>query len=200
MKKLIWGLGIVVLLAACADTFKDEAVASFETVIAAKDVEKEIMDGVAHVRLSEDVHFDIALNAEGEADVLLAVKAQPFLDAGLDLTKTPASVSLKGDLLVLSFNLRNYKTATDAGSALSNVLAANRNLLGYHKELDHYGLKLDKHTFEWAKDPLTNDKDAVIVLDGDTLTSWGIDLDNLTDWVVMDMDGTTVALFPLDLK
>lgn len=200
MKKLLWGLGIAVILAACADTFKEDAVASYEAVITADSVEQDIMDGVAHVKLSADAHFDIALKADGDADVFIAVMAQPFLDAGLDLTKTPDSVFLNGDMLVLSFNVKDYKDATDAVSALSNVLAANRSLLGYHKELDHYGITLGSHKVEWAKDPLTNDKDAVIVLDGDTLTSWGVDLDSLMDWVVMDMDGTTVALFPLDLK
>jgi hypothetical protein len=200
MKKLLWGLGIVLVLAACADTFKDEAMASFEAVITADSVEREVMDGVAHIKLSADAHFDIALSAEGEADVFIAVMAQPFLDAGLDLTKTPDSVYLNGDMLVLSFNVKDYKEATDALSALSNVLTANRSLLVYHKELDHYGITLGDHKVEWAKNPLTNDKDAVIVLDGDTLTSWGVDLEVLADWVVMDMDGTTVALYPLDLK
>ena len=200
MKKLLWGLGIVVVLAACADTFKDEAVDSFEAVISAPTVEREIMDGVAHIKLSADAHFDIALESDGDQDVFIAVMAQPFLDAGLDLTKTPESVFLNGDMVVLSFNVNDYKKATDAVSALSNVLAANRSLLGYHKELDHYGITLGAHKVEWAKDPLSNDKDAVIVLDGDTLTSWGVDLESLMDWVVMDMDGTTVALYPLDLK
>jgi hypothetical protein len=200
MKKILWGLGIAVILAACADTFKDDAVASYAAVITADSVEQDIMDGVAHVKLSADAHFDIALKADDEADVFIAVMAQPFLDAGLDLTKTPDTVFLNGDMLVLSFNVKDYKDATDAVSALSNVLAANRSLLVYHKELDHYGITLGAHKVEWAKDPLTNDKDAVIVLDGDTLTSWGVDLESLMDWVVMDMDGTTVALYPLDLK
>jgi hypothetical protein len=200
MKQLIWGLGIAMILAACADTFKDEAVASYASVIAAPSVEEEIMEGVAHVKWSADVHFDIALTAKGDQDVFIAVMAKPFLDAGLDLTKTPDTVFLSGDMLVLSFNVKDYKDAVDAVSALSNVLAANRSLLVYHKELDHYGIKLGAHKVEWAKDPLTNDKDAVIVLDGDTLETWGVDLDALMDWVVMDMDGTTVALYPLNLK
>jgi hypothetical protein len=200
MKKLIWGLGIAVILAACADTFKDDAVASYEAVITADSVEQEMMDGVAHVKFNADAHFDIALKADGEADVFIAVKAQPFLDAGLDLTKTPDTVFLNGDMLVLSFNVKDYKDATDAVSALSNVLAANRSLLGYHKDLDHYGITLGDHKVEWAKDPLTNDKDAVIILNGDTLTAWGVDLEVLANWVVMDMDGMTVALYPLDLK
>ena len=200
MKKILWGLGIALVLAACADTFKDDAVTSFEAVITADSVEREVMDGVAHIKLNAEAHFDIALTSEDEADVFIAVMAQPFLDAGLDLAKTPDSVFLNGDMLVLSFNVKDYKDATDAVSALSNVVAANRSLLGYHKELDHYGITLGEHKVEWAKDPLTNDKDAVIVLDGDTLTSWGSDLDILAHWVVMDMAGTTVALYPLDLK
>jgi hypothetical protein len=200
MKKILWGLGIAVVLAACADTFMDDAVTSFETVITSDSVEREVMDGVAHVKLNADAHFDIALSSDGDKDIYIAVMAQPFLDAGLDLSKTPDSVYLNGDMLVLSFNVKDYKEATDAVSALSNVLTTNRSLLGYHKELDHYGITLGDHKVEWAKDPLTNDKDAVIVLDGDTLTSWGVNLDVLNTWVVMDMDGTTVALYPLDLK
>jgi hypothetical protein len=71
--------------------------------------------------------------------------------------------------------------------------------LTYHEDLDHYGIKLGLHKFEWAKTKSTNDKDAVFILDGNTLVSYGIDLSKVTGWTAAEMDGVSLLLLPISL-
>lgn len=188
------------LLAACStDTFKEEAKTSFSAVIGASSVMTMIEDGVAHVKITPTAHIDFALDSSSPKDVYMAFEAQPFLDAGLDLTKLPSDVYLNGTMLVFTFDLKEAKSGTDASSQLSNILDTNRALLTYHTELDHYGIKLGKHKFEWAKTMSTNDKDAVFVLDGKTLESWGVDLTKVNGWTPGEMDGDLLLLLPISL-
>lgn len=201
MKRIISSLMIIALLAACSvDEFKESAKASFNTVISSTTVMTMVEDGVAHVKITPEAHIDFALDSSSEEDVYMAFMAQPFLDAGLMVASLPDTVVLKGDMLVFSFDLKDTKAGTDAASQLSNILDANRSLLTYHEELDHYGLKLGDHKFEWAKTKSTNDKDAVFVLDGATLVSWGIDLSKVTGWTAAEMEGDSLLLLPISLN
>lgn len=201
MKKLLLLVFAVVVLAGCSsDDFKIQANASFKSVIESSSVMPMTEDGVAHLKITPEAHLDFALDSGSDRDVYMAFMAQPFLDAGLDVTKLPSSVFLNGDMLVYTFDLKASKAGTDAVTQLSNILDVNRDKLTYHKELDHYGLKLGLNKFEWAKDPLTNDKDAVFVLDGASLISWGVDLDLVEGWVVSEMDGEALLLLPINLK
>jgi len=200
MKKIPLILIVLALLAACSsDDFKKEAKASFTEMMASDSLMAMIEDGVAHVKVTPEAHLDFTLDSSTDQDVYMAFMAQPFLDAGLDVTALPDNVILKGDMLVFSFDLKEAKVGTDAVSKLSNILDTNRALLTYHADLDHYGLKLGVHKFEWAKDMSTNDKDAVFVLDGETLISWGVDLSKVTGWTVGDMDGDPLLLLPISL-
>lgn len=201
MKKIYSALIAVALLAACSsDEFKIQANASFKSVIESPSVETMVENGVAHVKITPDAHLDFALDSSSTQDVYMAFMAMPFLDAGLDVSKLPDNVVIKGDMLVFSFDLKDAKAGSDAISQLSKILDSNRSSLTYHKELDHYGLKLGLNKFEWAKDPLTNDKDAVFVLDGASLISWGVDLTKVEGWVVGEMDGDALLLYPVNLK
>jgi len=199
MKRIISILIVLGLLAACADDFKDKAVASFKAVVNSVGVETMTMDGVAHVKITSDAHIDFALDSSSDKDVYMAFIAEPFLEAGLDVSLLPDTVFINGDMLVFTFDLKDAKSATDASSQLSNLLTANRSLLTYHEELDHYGIKLGDHKFEWAKTKSTNDKDAVFILDGDTLVSYGVDLTQVTGWVATEMDGVSLLLLPVSL-
>ncbi len=188
MKRIISILIVLGLLAACADDFKDKV-----------GVETMTMDGVAHVKITSDAHIDFALDSSSDKDVYMAFMAEPFLDAGLDVSLLPDTIFINGDMLVFTFDLKDAKSATDASSQLSNILTANRSLLTYHEALDHYGIKLGVHKFEWAKTKSTNDKDAVFILDGDTLVSYGVDLTQVTGWVATEMDGVSLLLLPVSL-
>lgn len=200
MKKIPYILSLLLILAACSsDEFKEEAKASFTALMASSNLMAMIEEGVAHVKVTPDAHLDFALDSATNQDVYMAFVAQPFIDAGLDLTALPDTVVIKGDMLVFSFDLKDAKLGTNAATKLANILDTNRSLLTYHADLDHYGLKLGVHKFEWAKTMSTNDKDAVFILDGATLISWGVDLSKVTGWTVGEMDGDPLLLLPINL-
>ena len=51
-----------------------------------------------------------------------------------------------------------------------------RDRIGYHEELDHYGIALGGgNMFEWAKDLAKNDKDLVFVLNPEPFVKAGLD-------------------------
>ena len=199
MKRIISILVVLGLLAACADDFKDKAVESFKAVVTSTGVETMVEDGVAHIKITPTAHLDFALDTSSAKDVYMAFMAEPFLEAGLDVSLLPDSIYLNGDMLVFTFDLKDAKSGTDAVTQLSKTLTANRSLLAYHEELDHYGIKLGLNKFEWAKTKSTNDKDAVFVLDGDTLESYGVDLSKVTGWTPAVMDDVSLLLLPVSL-
>ncbi|KAF0222289.1 MAG: Uncharacterized protein FD133_1327 [Erysipelotrichaceae bacterium] len=200
MKRMIIIVIALSFFTACSvDELKETAKKSFTEVVSASSVITMVEDGVAHIKITADAHIDFALDTNSQKDVYMAFKIQPFLDAGLDVSLLPVDVVVNGDMLVFSFNIKDTKVGTNAVSQLSNVLDANRGLLTYHKELDHYGLKLGVHKFEWAKTMATNNKDAVFILDGDTLVSWGIDLDLVSGWSSAEIDGDSLLLLPISL-
>jgi hypothetical protein len=79
-------------------------------------------------------------------------------------------------------------------------MKANREAIGYHEALDHYGIKLGEgNLFEWAKDDKTNDKDLVLVLNPEPFLAAGVDPALLTNWVfakveVMDEKGNSTQV------
>ena len=136
-------------------------------------------------------------------DVQLIVKAQPFIDAGLDVSKLPEGV-LVGDELVLGTEL-GEDTLTYSGeatplSSYEQIVDLYRDNISYHVALDHYGVKLSNgNMFEWAKDMTTNDKDIVFVLNPDIFINAGVDTSKVEGWVfaqveTMDDNGKKVKL------
>mgnify|MGYP001810640429 CR=1 FL=1 len=78
------------LLASCSnDEFKAEAKASFTALMASSSLMAMIEDGVAHVKVTPEAHLDFALDSSTDQDVYMAFMAQPFIEAGLDLTALP---------------------------------------------------------------------------------------------------------------
>ncbi len=146
-------------------------------------------------------------------DAMLEFDAKPFIDAGLDVTKLP-QVMVAGDKIVYKAELGNEKFTyegepTPIGS-FNEVIRTNREAIGYHQALDHYGLSLgDGNMFEWAKDMNTNDKDIVFVLNPQPFIDAGVKPDQIEGWVfgkveVMDKRGkpsqVDKLLKPFDLK
>jgi hypothetical protein len=90
-------------------------------VVNSAGVETMVEDGVAHVKITPDAHIDFALDTSSEKDVYMAFMADPFLEAGLDVSLLPENVVLNGDMLVFTFDLKDAKSGTDATSQLSIV-------------------------------------------------------------------------------
>ena len=201
MKKFLLLISILALTTACSsDVLKREANQSFSAILEIGDIETMVEEGYAHVKVAEGYHIDFALDTSAsEKDVLMAFMAMPFIDAGLDVDALPATMFLNGDMLVFATNLDDAKNGTDAKTQLANLLDANRDLLGYHEELDHFGLALGSNKFEWAKTSTTNDKDVVFVLDAKSLRDLGVDVASVEGWTLATMDGMELLLKPFKL-
>jgi hypothetical protein len=203
MKKIILLLSLLIFIAGCTstDVVKREAQSSFEEILAVDTVESSVMDGYAHIIIADGYHFDLSLNPQSTSeDVIMAVMAMPFLDAGLDITKLPSNMRIKDDMLLITFEGIKGSMTYDAKGQMNSLLTNNRTLLGYHAELDHFGIALGDHKFEWAKNMTTNDKDAVFILSADVLREAGVNVEAVEGWIFTTMDGMDLLLKPIDLK
>ena len=140
-------------------------------------------------------------------DFRIAFDAGPFLAAGLDPDRLPPeryTVDPATGTLDLGFEIGNdafqYDGEATPVATFEQIVAAHRPIIGYHSQLDHYGIALgDGNMFEWAKDMATNDKDMVFVLNPAPFLAAGLDPAQLTDWVfgkvtVTDDAGKTVEV------
>lgn len=136
-------------------------------------------------------------------DVLLEVNAQPFLAAGLDVSKLPEGM-FTGDKIVvgtdLGSNSPNYEGDATPLASYEQIVKNYRDSVKYHAALDHYGVALTNgNMFEWAKDMTKNDKDIVYVLNPQPFIDAGVDPQNVEGWVfakveTMDENGKKVEL------
>ena len=124
-------------------------------------------------------------------DFQVTFDASPFLAAGLDPERLPAeryTFDPATKALALRFDLGNdaftYAGEATALETFKQIVATHRDAIGYHAELDHYGIALgDGNMFEWAKDLATNDKDIVFVLNPAPFIAAGVDPAKVADWV-----------------
>lgn len=209
---------LLTALSACTqtDVIAKYAIASFDEVTTLSDVTKDpnldawslkAPDGSARFLFSSD------FKATAPYDVMLETDAQPFIDAGLDVTKLPAGMFADNMILVGQSLGDQAFTATEQETpeaSLGKLIELNRNVLGYHEAMGHYGIDLGNgNKFEWAKDLAGNDKDLVFILDPQVFIDAGTDVANIRGWVfgkveVMDKDGNNIQveklLKPFNLK
>ena len=119
-------------------------------------------------------------------DMALEFDAQPFLDAGLDVSKLPQSIQVKDGLLFIGAELGSSSPTGEATAvnAYRQAVDQSRTRVKYHTALDHYGVELGGgNMFEWAKDISTNDKDIVFVLNPQPFIDAGVTPDKVNGWV-----------------
>lgn len=187
-------LTVVLGFSACnkLDIIGDTSVTSFEKLINIKSNqvvtngqtgEYSIIspDGQAAFIISKD------FNNTSSYDVRLEVNAQPFIEAGLDLSKLPEGMAI-GDKLIVGKDLESTTIKDNSKSSLiesyRQLVKLNRRSVKYHTALDHFGIDLsDGNMFEWAKDMSTNDKDMVYALAPQVLIDAGVDPSKVKGWV-----------------
>ena len=140
----------------------------------------------------------------------ISVDAQPFIDAGLDISKLDPQNLVEGKLIVSVENPGYEEKSDDPSQEFSSFVSSARDSVGYHAPMDHFGIKLGNgNMFEWAQDTASNDKDIVFVLDPEFIGQYGADVANIEGWLyadveVMDEDGKLVTvkklLKPFDLE
>jgi len=152
-------------------------------------------------------------SASAPHDVMLTTDAQPFIDAGLDVSKLPAGTVVDG-MIMVGQSLGETKFSADASktadASMKELIRVSRSTLGYHEAMGHYGIDLGNgNKFEWAKDLSANDKDIVFILDPQQFIDAGVDVENIEGWVygtvkVMDENDNEIEvqklLKPFNLK
>ncbi len=151
-------------------------------------------------------------------DAEFVFEAAPFVAAGLDVAKLPSVDGIKYEIedgkFMLHFELGSDRFSPDASksaeAAFAELVKFQRSRVGYHAQLDHYGIKLGNgNMFEWAKDMTKNDKDIVFVLDPAPFVAAGVEPAKVEGWIyakveTMDDAGKTIMvdklLKPFNLK
>lgn len=216
-------LGVVWALVGCqaTDVVGKGARTSFEAVLTA-DADQVQFDELAQtwaLNSPEGERFLWRSDSSGKQKPMVGIEfdASAFLEAGMDTARLDQALyrfDASNNLLQIQAELAPGEAgdsdSKDAQGAFTALVKSNRNAIGYHAALDHYGMKLGGgNMFEWAKDMSSNDKDMVFVLDAKALIDAGVDPSKVNGWIfaqveIMDDQGKEMMvdkfLKPYNLK
>lgn len=142
-------------------------------------------------------------------NIAISFKLEPLVNAGLDIDLLPDYIETDGETLSIKMKNEEYAEENTAKDVFEEFVENNRDAIGYHAALDHYGVSLGNgNMFEWAKNTETNDKDIVFVLNPQPFIDAGVDVNKVEGWafakVEMMEDGKKVEvdklLKPFDLQ
>ncbi|MDD2534622.1 MAG: hypothetical protein PHC86_07980 [Eubacteriales bacterium] len=196
------------LLSGCAqlDVIAKVSIESFDQLVQASDVTLNPENNRWILTAPDDQsQFILSQNfADSKQDLTLNLDAEPFVVAGLDPSKLTSGQVVDGRL-VISRDVSADSLQTGAKISVvdtyKQLLQIDRESLGYHQALDHYGLDLGQgNKFEWAKDLTTNDKDLVFVLDPAPFTAAGTDVTSIEGWLLADVEVMDDANKPIMVK
>lgn len=224
MKKKLISVVLVLLAALTIASCRQTDVVGNASISSFKEVLNAIPDNVT----ADEMNGGWALSApDGSArfiwskdfskspfhDVMLEFDAQPFIDAGLDVSKLPEGLAFNSKIMVgtkLGTETLTYDGEATPLASYEKIVELKRESIKYHVALDHYGVDLaGGNIFEWAKDMTTNDKDIVFVLNPQIFIDAGVDPAKVEGWVfakvpVMDANGKPIEvdkfLKPFNLK
>ena len=139
------------------------------------------VDGKTHLTISRDY-------SKSEEDIVLSTPIQPFVNAGLDVSKLGKGYRADSTTfsLVTDFSKGTGRKDTPE-QALFESVTADRKALTYHQALDHYGIVLNGGKFEFAKDYTKNDKDIVFAIAAKPLRALGVDVQKVEGWTFKTM-------------
>jgi hypothetical protein len=132
-----------------------------------------------------------------KADFAMVMLADPFIKAGLDVKKLndewlfkPAGKEEGEDLpnlLVKPYNVSDKKLSSNGSEdSMRRLLQQDAKLVEYHKELQHYRLKLGEgFEVQWTEKLGLNDADMIFVLKAEPLVKAGLDVKKLegSGWI-----------------
>ena len=119
-------------------------------------------------------------------DVAIIFDPEPFINAGLDITKLPADMVL-GDALITGNNYTDeapvYKGEITPIASYEQILLLKPEMIGYHDTAHHYMLHFGNgNMIMFARDIDTNEKGIVFMLNPEPFINSGVDINNVEGW------------------
>ena len=120
-------------------------------------------------------------------NVMIEFDSAPFIAAGLNPDLLPKNFTIYKNTIVTGVLFEpdqlQYQSGTTPLSMYEQIVKLKRSAIGYHMQMDHYGINLGSgNMFEWAKNLSTNDKDIVFVLNPDPFIAAGADPTKIAGW------------------
>ncbi len=216
---LLLSLSLLLTLSGCDQTKtgseeSDNALAAFNAV-----VEKYPDNKGFH---SEMLHWGLALpgedkfewtkdTSESDIDFAMAMKAEPFVEAGLDPDKLPSddyiyleeSTKKKMEAparIAHPFNVSDEKeVAQGSEDAMRRLLKQNNDLVQYHEEMGRYRLYLGEgYEVQWTDDLTSGEPEITFILQADPLVQAGLDVEELdgSGWVYQPAGEDEMESYP----
>lgn len=183
----------------------DNALDAFNKIVKAYPDQKGFHEALKHwgfeLPTGEKFEWSKDMSAN-KADFAMVMLADPLVKAGLDIKKLdknewlyePAAKDDKGnDLpnrLIKPYNVSDKKQASNGSEdSMRRLLKADNDLVKYHKDEQHFGLKLgDGNEVQWTEKLGVNNADMIFVLKADPLVKAGLDVNMLegSTWVFQE--------------
>jgi hypothetical protein len=172
---------------------KDPGIAAFERVLASDPKSVGFHEELSHYgfALASGEKFEWSKDmGANKADLAMVMPAKEFIDAGLDVTRLDPADWLYAEaepahgtpaLLIKLWNVADEKgEAKNEPEAMEKIVAADKDILAYHEEKDHFALFMGEG-FEvvWADDLKAQAEDLVFVLKAEPLVAAGLDIAKL---------------------
>jgi hypothetical protein len=192
---------LVVSFAGCSrtvtgNTESDNALKAFNEIVKAYPEKKGFHEALKHwgFELPSGEKFEWSKDmSANKADFAMVMLADPLVKAGLDVNKLdknewlyePAAKDDKGNelpnRLIKPYNVSDKKeNASGSEDSLRRLLKADTNIVKYHKDQKHFGLKLGEgNEVQWTEKLGLNDADMIFVLKAESLVKAGLDVNKL---------------------
>jgi len=191
----------------------DNALTAFNEIVKTYPEDKGFHSALQHwgFKLPTGEKFEWSKDmSANKADFAMVMLADPLIKAGLDVNKLdknewlyePAGKDDKGqDLpkrLIKPFNVSDKKEASNGSEdSMRRLLKVDPNIVKYHKNQQHYGLKLgDGNEVQWTEKLGLNDADMIFVLKAEPLVKAGLDINKLqgSGWVFKEASNDDMGM------
>ena len=192
---------LVLSLAACGnkdveETISDKGVVAFNEIVKTYPDKKGFHDALQHwgfaMEPGEKLEWSKDMSAN-KADFAMVVKADPLIEAGLDVEKLDKNVWIfekagrdtmgmeQPAVLILPYDISDKSLVSkNSDDSMKALLEADPENLIYHEDKQHYVLNLGgTNEAIWTEKLGLNDSDMIFVLEAEPLIAAGLDIDKL---------------------
>ena len=209
---------LVVSFAGCSRTVtgnkeSDNALNAFNEIVKAYPENKGFHSALQHwgYKLPTGEKFEWSKDmSANKADFAMVMLADPLVKAGLDVNKLdknewlyePSAKDYKGEelpnRLIKPYNVSDKKqTSNGSEDSMRRLLKADTKLIKYHKDQQHFGLKLGEgNEVQWTEKLGLNDADMIFVLKAEPLVKAGLDVNKLegSGWVFKEASNDDMGM------